>query len=99
LLVLFIGGSGLIFHFTGIFHINGSVAAIQIDDDRDGDSGFSRSYRDDKYGEKDAVEFFRIEIFIKHNKVDVHTIQNQFNRHQHGNEITPGEQAIHPDKE
>ena len=39
------------------------------------------------------------QIFIKGYKIQVHTIQYQFNTHQHSNEVSPGKEAIHANKE
>ena len=37
-------------------------------------------------------------IFIECNEIQVHTVQNQFHTHQHGNQISSGEETIHTNK-
>jgi hypothetical protein len=75
------------------------VASVKVDDDSYSHSGLCRGDSNDKNGEEDSVQFFRIQVFIKDNKIDVHTVQYQFYCHQHGNHISPCEQSIHSNEE
>ena len=39
------------------------------------------------------------QIFIECNKIQIHTVQYQLNAHQHGDKVSPGEEAVDADKE
>jgi hypothetical protein len=39
------------------------------------------------------------QIFIERNKIQVHAIQDQFNTHQHGDEVFVGKETIHTNEE
>src|SRR5262245_55087909 len=75
------------------------MTAIQVNDDRNRDRRLSCRDRNNKYGEEDAVQFFRIEIFVKNDKVDVHAVQDELDGHQHCDQVATREQAIHANKE
>jgi hypothetical protein len=60
--------------------------------------GFSGGDRNYKQSKKQAIHFAGPHIFIKSNKVQVHAVQNEFNAHEHRNQIATGEKAVHADK-
>jgi hypothetical protein len=77
-----------ILHRCGIFYINGFETTIQVDDDSDSKGNFRGGHHYDEHGEKDAFQLVRIQIFVERYEIDIDTVQDEFQRHQHGNEIT-----------
>jgi hypothetical protein len=67
------------------------MAPVQINYYRNSYCRLCCSNGNNKNGKENAVEFFRIQIFIEYNEIDIHTIQDQFNSHQHRYHVTPGE--------
>ena len=43
---------------------------------------------------KMSLQLIRIQIPVKYHKIDIHRIQYQFNRHQHGNQVPAGKKTI-----
>ena len=41
----------------------------------------------------------RPEVLIKGDKIQVHAVQDQFNAHQHGDEVPSGEETVDADEE
>ena len=87
------------FHFSGILHIDRSMASIKVYDDRYRYGRFRRRDGDDENGKEDPVEPVRPEEFIKDHEIDVHAVQDQLHRHQHGDHIPSREQSVGPDEE
>jgi hypothetical protein len=86
------------FHLPGILYIDRMQIPVQIDDNSYGYRRFRRGNGNNKQSKEYTLQFFGIQIFIKSDKIDVHTIQDQLHRHQHCDHIPPGQQTIHPDK-
>lgn len=40
-----------------------------------------------------------MEIFVESHEVDVHAVEHELNRHQHRDDVPPGEQPKHTDEE
>jgi hypothetical protein len=74
------------------------MTAIQVYDYGDRHSRLGCSNRNYKNGEKDPIQFVRIQVFIEDNEVDIYAIQDQFNCHEHCDHIAPGKQPVCPDK-
>src|SRR5450432_3972269 len=89
----------LIFHFGCIIHVNGMMAPVKIYDDSYGNSSFCSRNNDNEKGKEHTVNFIRVQVFIEGHKVDVHAVQHQFNGHEHSDQVAPGKQSVHPDKE
>jgi hypothetical protein len=89
----------LVFQFISAFHINRVVTSVKVNNNGNGNSSFrsgDRNYEDRK---KQAVQFIREEVFVEGNKIDIYTIQNQFQRHQHRDHVPTGKKAVHANKE
>jgi hypothetical protein len=54
------------------------MTTIKINNDRDRYSGFCRRYRNNKYGEENAIESVRVQVFVEHDEIDIYTIQYYF---------------------
>ena len=75
------------------------MAPIEIYNYSDRHSCFSCRDRNDKNGKEKSVHPVWPEIFIKSNKIQVHAVQYQFYAHQHCDQVSPGEETEHADKE
>ena len=75
------------------------MAPVKIYDDRNGSGRFCCCDGDDENCKENSVEPVGPNVFIEGDKVQVHTVQHQFNTHQHGNQVPPGEESVHSDKE
>jgi hypothetical protein len=82
-----------------LLHIDLVQLTVQKDHDRNGDGSLRRGNRNDEQGEKDAIDLIGLQVIIKSDEVDIDTVQDQLDRHQHGDQVPPGEQTVHPDKE
>jgi hypothetical protein len=91
--------AGLVFQFSGVVHINAQVAAVKVDDDGNGNGGFSGSNGDDENGEEDTVEFARPYVFIEGDEIDIDAVQDELDTHENGDHVAAGKQAVHADKE
>ena len=89
----------LVFQFLRSFHVNGIVAAIQVDDDRDCYCSFGSGNRNDKNGKENTIQFMRPQVFIKSDEIEVYTIQDQLDAHQHRNKVTTGKESVDANKE
>ena len=89
----------LIFHFFGFLNIYRQVASVQVDDDGNGNCSFGGSNRNYKYSEHHTIQPVCPEIFIESNKIDIDTVQDQLNAHQHGDEISSGKKSINTNEE
>jgi len=78
---------------------NNWVSAINIDDNGNRNRCFGGCHRNDKYGKKHSFHMPGVEQFIEGNKVDTNRIEDQLQRHQHGNQIFPDKEPIHSYKE
>jgi hypothetical protein len=74
------------------------VASVQVNDYRNGYRSFRSGNGYYKQGKENAIQLIGVQVFVECHKIDVHTIQDQFDRHQHGDQVAPGEQPIHADK-
>jgi ribonuclease I len=70
------------------------VAAIKINNDGYGNGSLCRSDGYDKKNKKQSVHGLWPEVFIKGYEIQVHTIEDQFNAHEHGDEVPSGQKAI-----
>jgi hypothetical protein len=75
------------------------MTSVQINNDRYGYSCFRRCNGNDEDGKENTVQLLREQVFVEGHKIDIHTIQHQFNGHEHGDHIPSGEQAIHANEE
>jgi hypothetical protein len=75
------------------------MAPIQINNDGYGNSCLRSRYRNDKNGKEHPVEPLRVKVFVERYKIDIHTVQDQLDSHEHGDQVAAGEQSIHADKE
>jgi hypothetical protein len=82
-------------HFFRLFHINRLMAAVQVNDDGDGHGSLSGGNGDDENGKEKSIHSSGPEIFIKSDKVQVHAVQDQFNTHEHGDQVPAGEEPVH----
>jgi hypothetical protein len=87
------------FHLRRVFHVDGLVAAIQVDNNGYSDSCFRSGDRNDKQGKEDTIQPVRVEVFVESDKIDIHAVQDQFDGHEHTDQVTAGEQAKDADKE
>jgi hypothetical protein len=71
------------------------MAAVQVDYNGYGKRYFGSGNGDNEYGKKYPVERIGIQVFIERYKVDVYTIQHEFNAHEHGNHIASCKQPVH----
>jgi hypothetical protein len=88
-----------IFKFVRILHINRLVTAVKIYNDRNGHSRLGRRNSDDKQCKKQTIHIPGVEILIKSNEIQVHTVKDQFNAHQHGNKVSSCEKTIYANEE
>jgi len=84
----------LVFQVSRFFHVHRFMATVQVDDDRDGNGSFSGSDRDDKQGKKQPIQLTGPQVFIERYKIQVHTVQDKFNAHEHRHKVSPGKKAI-----
>ena len=75
------------------------MTPVEIDDDGDRGCRFSRRDGDNENGEEHPVEPVGPDIFIERDEIQVHTVQDQFNAHEHGDEVPPGEETEYADEE
>ncbi len=75
------------------------MASVQVNNYGYCHSRFSRSYGDNKYGKEYPVQVVGVKEFIEHHEIDVHAVQDQLHRHQHGDHIPSREQSVGPDEE
>jgi len=87
------------FHLFRSLHINRMMASIQINNDRDRCCRFCCCNGDHEYGKEKTVQPVGPEIFVECNEIQVNAVQYQFDTHQHGNEVSSGEETIHTDEE
>src|SRR6266508_5284725 len=59
--------SCLIFHFTGVFNINRTMAPVEVDDYSNSHSRLCCSYRNNKNDKENSVQFIGKQIFIEYN--------------------------------
>jgi hypothetical protein len=78
-----------VFHFIHIIHLNRSVPAVYVDDQGNGNGCLGSRYGYDEERKKMPLQLIRVQIPVKNNKIDVDRIQYQFNRHEHGDEVSP----------
>jgi hypothetical protein len=90
--------AGLVFQFSSIVHINAQVAAVQVDDDSNGNGGFSGSNGDDENGEEDTIEFARPYVFVEGDEIDIDAVQDELDTHENGDHVAAGKQAVHADE-
>ena len=60
---------------------------------------FGRSYGYNKYGKKYTLQLAGPQILVNGHKIDIDTIEHQFNAHKQRNHVAPGKQAVHAYKE
>ncbi len=75
------------------------MTTIKINNDRNCYSRFCCRYRNNKYGEENAIKSVRVQVFIEHDEIDIYTVQYYLYRHQHRDHVTSCKQAVHADKE
>jgi len=75
------------------------MTSIQINNDRDRCCRLGGSNGDQEYGKENTVEPVGPEVFVECDEIQVHTIQYQFDAHQHGDQISSGEETIYTDEE
>jgi hypothetical protein len=74
------------------------VTAIKIYDYGYGYGRFCSSNSNDEQSKKHPIQPVRPEVFIKCNKIQVHTIQNEFYAHQQRDQVSPGKKSIDPNE-
>jgi hypothetical protein len=87
------------FHIADIFNVDIVESPVNVDNDGDGDSCLSGCDRNDKQGEKVALQVFREKILIEHHEIDIHRVQHQLDRHQDRDKVPSDKEAVYPDKE
>ena len=70
------------------------MAAVEVDDDGNGNGRLRRSDGDDEDGEEQSIHFSGPEIFIESDEIQVHTVQDQFDTHEHGDQVPAGEESV-----
>ena len=85
----------LILQFVEVFHFDVAQIAVNVDDDRYGDGRFGRG---DRYGEQREEETFELsgkQIAVEHGEIDIHRIEDQLDRNEHGDQVTPRDESVH----
>ena len=85
----------LILQLVEVFHFDVAQIAVNVDDDRYGDGRLGRG---DRYGEQREEEAFELsgkEIAVEHGEIDIHRIEDQLDRNEHGDQVTPRDESVH----
>jgi hypothetical protein len=88
----------LIFQVFGISDIDGTMAAVKVNDDSYGHGCFRGSNRYNEYSEKQSIHFIMPEVFIKCHEIQVHAIQYQLNAHKHRDQVSSYKKTITADE-
>jgi hypothetical protein len=75
------------------------MVPVQINDNGYCNGRFGSGNGNNEQGKENAIQLIGVQVFIKSDEVDVHTVQHQLNGHQHGDQVAPREQAVHANKE
>ena len=86
----------LSFHILDSLNLIALEVAIHVDDNSDGNSTFGCSNTDHKEGHKHAFHTVWIKQTVDGDEVDIHSIENQLDRDEHGNQVTTGIIAYPP---
>ncbi len=82
-------------HLADLVRLDGSKTPVYVDDQRNGHRGFYCSNGYDNKGKKLSVQMTGIEVMVEGHKVDVDSIQHQFQRHQDGDEAPANNESVH----
>jgi hypothetical protein len=88
-----------VFHFINMFNIYSGESPVDIDNYSNCNGSFRCCNSNDKQTKKESFEPVRIEVTVKCKKIDVHGIQNQFNRHENTNQVPAGKKTIYAHEE
>jgi hypothetical protein len=82
-----------------IFDIDRLEVPVDVDDDCDGNSRLRRSHCNYYQTEKVALKLVGIQKPVENYKIDIDRVEDEFNGHQHRNQISSGQKTIDADKE
>src|SRR6185312_3611355 len=71
------------------------MVSIQVNNNCDRHRSFGSSNGNDEDGKEYTIQLIGVQVFIKSHKIDVHTVQHQLDRHQQGDQVPAGKQAVH----
>jgi hypothetical protein len=86
-------------HLFGIIYINRVMTPVQVYNNGYRQCGFRCGDGNNENCKKYAPKGFRIQVAVKSHKIDIDTIQDQLNCHEHCDHISPREQAVHANAE
>jgi hypothetical protein len=82
-----------------VFNIDGFKVPVDIDNNCDGDSSLRSCDCDHDQAEKMAMKQVWIKKLVENHKINIHGIEDQFDRHQHGNQISSCQEAVDANEE
>ena len=81
-------------HFIEGLDLDIANVSVDIDDYRNCYRSFGRTHPDGEQGKEEAFELSREKEAVKHGKVDIDRVQNQFHADKHGQQVTSGKEPI-----